>query len=168
MDTKGLLQYANQVYKATAGLMKLAPADKLNWRPSGTNNWMTLGQLLDHLAEATGLGMKGFITGEWPPMPEEETGTLPPAEKMPSVSSVAAALDRLEADRNLTAKLLTNLSEDDFRNRMVTAPWNPTPLPLWSQLLLMVEHQINHKAMLFAYLKMLGIPVHTGHLYGMA
>jgi uncharacterized damage-inducible protein DinB len=168
MDTQGLLQYANQVYKATAGLMKLAPAAKLGWRPADRNNWMTLGQLLDHLSEATGLGMKGFILGQWPAMPEGETETLPAAIKMPSVSSVAEAIRRLDADRGLAAKLLTDLSQDDFRSRMVTAPWNPTPLPLWMQLLLMVEHQINHKAMLFAYLKLLGIPVHTGHLYGMA
>jgi uncharacterized damage-inducible protein DinB len=163
MDTKGLAQYANQVYRATAGLMKLAPAEKLGWRPSATNNWMTLGQLLAHLTDATGAGMAGFITGKWP----EFGDSLPTADKMPSVSSVAEALEKLEADRLLTAKLLADVSEDDFSRKMVTAPWNPTPLPLWMQLALMVEHQINHKAMLFAYLKLLGIPVHTGHLYGM-
>lgn len=166
MDPKGLAQYANQVYRATAGLMKLVPADKLTWRPSDTNNWMTTGQLLAHLADATGAAMGGFITGKWPEMPEGEG--LPPAEKMSSVASVGEALEKLEADRRLMEKLLADLSGDDFRKRMVTAPWNPTPLPLWMQLLLMVEHQINHKAMLFAYLKLLGVAVHTGHLYGMA
>jgi uncharacterized damage-inducible protein DinB len=165
MDTKGLAQYAEQAYKATAGLMKLAPADKLNWRPAPTNNWMTLAQLLCHLADATGEGMNGFITGQWPAMPEGEM--LPTAEKMPSVSSVTAALEKLEADRRLTAKLLAELSENDFHSRIVTAPWDPRPLPLWCQLLLMVEHQINHKMMLFAYLKLLGVAVNTGHLYGM-
>jgi len=166
MDTKGLAQYAGQVYKATAGLMKLVPADKLGWRPSETNNWMTLGQLLDHLSDSTGAGMKGFIAGQWPPVPEGES--LPPATKMPSVSSMAQALEKLEADRKLTAKLLAELSEEDFSHRMVTAPWNPVAAPLWWQLLMMVEHQLNHKAMLFAYLKLLGVAVHTGYLYGMA
>jgi len=165
MDTKGLAQYADQVYKATAGLMKLVPADKLDWRPSDTNNWMTTGQLLDHLTDATGIAIKGFITGQWPQVPEG--ATMPPASKMPSVSSVAKALEKLEADQKLTAKLLAGLSEEDFCQRMITAPWNPTAMPLWWQLLLMVEHQINHKAMLFAYLKLLGVAVHTGHLYGM-
>lgn len=166
MDTKGLAQYADQVYKATAGLMKLVPEDKLDWRPSDTNNWMTIGQLLAHLPEATGFCMNGFITGQWPEIPEGEM--LLPAEKMPSVSSVGEALEKLEADRQLTAKLLADLSEDDFHNRMVTAPWNPAAMPLWSQLLHMVEHQVNHKAMLFAYLKLLGVEVNTGHLFGMA
>ncbi len=44
---------------------------------------------------------------------------------------------------------------------------NPASYPLWMQLLQMVEHQINHKAMLFAYLKLLGVEVNTMHLYGM-
>ncbi len=165
MDTKGLAMYTDHVYQATAGLMRLVPEDKLGWRPSDANNWMTTGQLLAHLTNATGVCMNGFITGQWPEMPGEEM--LPQTEKMPSVSSVAEALEKLDEDRSLTANLLAELSEDDFRGRMVPAPWNPTPLPLWAQLLQMVEHQINHKAMLFAYLKLLGIEVNTGHLYGM-
>ena len=146
--------------------MRLVPPDKLGWRPSDSNNWMTLGQLLDHLAEPTGVPMRGFITGQWPSVSEGEV--LPPAGKMPSAASVDEALKRLEADRQLTLTLLGELSQDEFRNRTVVAPWDPTPQPLWCQLLLMVEHQINHKAMLFAYLKMLGAPVNTAHLYGMA
>jgi len=166
MDAKALSQYANQVYKATAGLMKLVPQDKLNWRPAAANNWLTVGQLLAHLTDATGAGMGGFITGKWPEMPAGEG--LPPAEKMLSVASVGEAIEKLEADRQLMGTLLAGVSENDFRSRMVTAPWNPTPMPLGMQLLLMVEHQINHKMMLFAYLKLLGVAVHTGHLYGMA
>ena len=168
MNAQGLAEYADQVYKATAGLVKMVPEKKLNWRPAETNNWMTMGQLLDHLASATGRPMQGFITGQWPEMPGAEDGMLPPAEKWPSVWTVAEALRKLEADRRLTAQLLADLPDEDFRGRMVAAPWNPAPLPLCSQLLHMVEHQISHKTMLFAYLKLLGVEVTTGHLYGMA
>lgn len=166
MDPKGLAQYAEQAYKATAGLMKLIPADKINWKPSQTNNWMTVGQLICHLSDSTGSAMESFVTGQWPPMPPDMA--LPTAEQMPTVSSVAEGLKKLEDDRRIMAKVLAALPEADFRGRMVTAPWNPTPMPLWTQLLLMVEHQITHKVMLFAYLKMLGVPVNTAHMYGMA
>ncbi len=165
MNTEGLAQYADQVYKATIGLMKMVPENKLDWRPSDENNWMTVGQLLEHLTCSTGLCMKGFITGEWPEIPEGEM--LPPAEKLPASPSVADAVEKTEADRKLTAGLLAELSDDDFDNRIVTAPWDPTEQPLWNQLFMMVEHQINHKASLFAYLKLLGVEVNTGHLYGM-
>ncbi len=166
MDTKGLAMYADQAFKATIGLVKMVPEDKLDWRPDDTNNWLTVGQLLAHLPTATGFCMNMFVTGEWPEMPESEM--IPPAEKMPTVSSVSEAVEKLEADRQLAAKLLEELSEEDYSGKMVAAPWNPTPMPLWVQLLAMVEHQINHKAALFAYLKLLGVPVNTMHLYGMA
>ena len=165
MDTKGLSKYADDVFKATVGLMKMVPEDKLGWRPSEENNWMTVGQLLAHLPENTGLCMKGFIKGEWP-VPAEGEEMLPTAEKMHAVSSVAEAVEKLQADRQLTADLLAELSEEDYKEKRVKAPWNPEPTPLWTQLLFMVEHQIAHKNMLFAYLKLLGVEVNTMHLYG--
>jgi uncharacterized damage-inducible protein DinB len=165
MNTQGLAQYAGQVYKATAGLMKLVPDDRIDWKPADTNNWMTTGQLLEHLISATGVCINGFVTGEWPPMPED--GMMTSAEKTPTVTSVDDALERLETDRVLAMKLLDEMSEDDFSNKTVTAPWNSVPMPMWCQLLQMVEHQINHKAMLFAYLKLMGVEVNTAHLYGM-
>ena len=164
MDRHGLKEYANQVYKATAGLMQLVPEDKLSWKPSETNNWMTLGQLLHHLPESTGMCMKMFIEDAWPEFSEDEM--MASAEKMATAKSVQEALDQLEKDRKLMVELLDGLSDEDYTSRMVAAPWCSTPFPLWAQLLGMVEHQINHKMMLFTYLKLLDIPVHTGHLYG--
>lgn len=168
MDTQGLLDYAESVYAATLGLMRLVPEDKLTWRPAD-GNWMTCGQLLAHLPEATGLCMNGFINDAWPPPPEAAgDAMLPPAEAMPTVGSVAEAVQMLERDRDLARRLLTELSEDDFRNRIVTAPWAPDqPMPLWRALLEMVEHQSSHKVQLFFYLKLLGLPMNTFTLYGM-
>ncbi len=165
MDTNGLAQYADQIYAATIGLMKLVPSDKVDWRPADENNWMTIGQLLAHLPTATGFCMNGFINDEWPEMPEEDM--LPSAKNMPSVSSMEEAIDKMQADRKLTAELLAELPEEDFQNQMTTAPWDPRPLPLWSRLLQMVEHQVSHKTTLFTYLKLLGAEVDTRHLYGM-
>ncbi len=170
MNTKGLADYAEGVYRATMTLFDLVPEDKLDWRPSDKNNWWTTSQLLMHLTTATGVCMKGFITGEWPEMPEFEgceEGVLPPAEVFPTVASVAEAKRMLEEDRKLAATQLAELSDDDFSNKIVTAPWDPRPLPLWNQLLMSVEHQISHKTTLFGYLKLLGVDVNTGHLYGM-
>jgi uncharacterized damage-inducible protein DinB len=166
MDAKGLAQYADQVYKATIGLMKMAPPDKLNWKPKETGNWLTLGQLLQHLSDSTGAPMKMFITGEWPQMPEG-TEMIPPAEKMPTTSSVDAALKTIEADRAVMHEQLERLPDAEFRTRLTAAPWAPMQLPLWVWLLQMVEHQLNHKMMLFTYLKLLGIKVGTAELYGM-
>jgi hypothetical protein len=63
--------------------------------------------------------------------------------------------------------MLAQAGEDDLANRMVAAPWSPVPLPLGYQLNLMVSHLAQHKAQLFYYLKLQGVPVNTGHLWGM-
>ena len=165
MDTKGLAEYAEGVFAATTGLIKMIPEDKLDWKPDLENNWMTVGQLLEHLHTSTGFCMQCFIKDEWPIMSEEEM--MPSAEKLPTVSSIAEALEKMEGDRQLTAQILADLSEEDYQNRLVTAPWNPQEKPLWQQLLYMVEHQVNHKATLFAYLKHMGVKVNTLNLYGM-
>ena len=51
-------------------------------------------------------------------------------------------------------------------DRKVAAPWNPEERPIGHQFLQMAGHLANHKAQLFYYLKLLGKPVHTGHMYG--
>lgn len=163
MNTKDLAVYADGVYGSSIGLMRLVPKDKLDWRPENSKQWFTTGQLLAHLTESTGPGMEGFITGKWPGVHGQ---SMPTTDNVVSVPNVDAAVEKMEAGRRLTMSLLSNLREDDFQRRMVPAPWNPTPIPLWRQLLLMVEHQINHKAMLFAYLKLMGVKVGTPELYG--
>ena len=105
MDTNGLTEYANGIYRATAGLMKRVSADDLGWRPAEGGDWMTLGQLLLHLAQATGPFTKGFVTGEWPEGPEGEG--LASAGSMPSVGSAGEAGARLAADRVVVEKRAT-------------------------------------------------------------
>ena len=58
-------------------------------------------------------------------------------------------------------------TEDDLVSKAVTAPWNPTPRILGLRLLDMLRHLESHKAQLYTYLKLMGKPVHTGHLWGM-
>lgn len=164
MDIKGLIDYMEDVHRPSIALLKMVPKDKLDWKPIGYN-CMTLGQMICHLADGPGPGMKGFITGDWglPPSEAGEEMGLPPAEKMPSCS-VEEALEKLEESHQQAKELLTTLSEEHFRNKIVSAPWGMKG-PMWRMLLDMVEHQVNHKCQLFMYLKLLGLPVHTGTLY---
>ncbi|MEJ2543363.1 MAG: hypothetical protein P8Y99_04795, partial [Calditrichaceae bacterium] len=88
MNWKELLKSEiESTYKLTAGLINLVDEDKLDWKPSPENNWMTTGQLLNHLTDACGMPIRGLITGDWglpngvnltDLSPEE---MLPPAEK---------------------------------------------------------------------------------------
>jgi len=166
---KGEIEY---VYGVTEGLLNLVDDDKLNWKPSTGNNWMMVGQLLQHASTSCGSAFKGFVTGDWG-IPEEQMKNmspedmLPPAEKMPTVESVAAAKKLLAEDKQGALGVLAKCSEDDLANKSAPAPWDPTDLKLGHRLLQMVHHLNQHKGQLYYYLKLQGKPVDTSHLWGM-
>lgn len=159
-------------YKVTERLMDLVSDKELNWKPSTGTNWMTVGQLLMHTTSACGACSRGFATGDWgfpdgtdfSNMSPEEM--LPPAEKLPSVKSVAEAKDLLRKDKAMALEVLAVSSEKDLTDKIATAPWDKTEKALGHRVLEMVGHLNSHKTQLFFYLKLQGKPVNTGHLWG--
>ena len=160
-------------YKAADGLLSLVDDDKLNWKPATGSNWMTTGQVIKHMTDACGGACRGFVTGDWglPPgmdmsqmKPED---MLPPAEKLPTIQSVAEARKLLAQDKQVAFEMLAKAGEADLQNKVAPAPWDPSPLKLGHRLLGMVIHLNQHKGQLFYYLKLQGKPVNTGHLWGM-
>ena len=49
--TKTLEAEMENNYRAAEGLIKLVDKDKLSWKPATGANWMTTGQLLQHITE---------------------------------------------------------------------------------------------------------------------
>ena len=173
MDWKSFLEAElHYLYAVTNGLFDLVDDSELDWKPATGDNWMTVGQLLHHIATSNGPGFQGFVTGDWG-MPEgmdlaemapEEM--LPPAEKMPAVGSVAQAREMLAADQALAAEVLAAVSEEDLANRQLAAPWAPDVVfNLGRHLLHSINHSLQHKGQLFYYLKLQGKPVNTQHLW---
>ena len=158
-------------YPVTEALLDLVDEGNLDWKPATGSNWMTVGQLLHHLTDACGAAMRGFVTGDWGmpadvEIPPEDM--LPSAEKLPTMASVAECKCLLAEDKALALEMLARCSEDELATKQVTAPWNPdNPMGLGYRLLQMVGHLGSHKAQLFYYLKLQGVAVHTGHLWGM-
>jgi hypothetical protein len=166
--TKLLETEIAETYHAVDGLMQLVDDSALSWKPATGSNWMTTGQLLMHLTNACGACCRGFVTGEWPmPADAKPEDMLPAAAKMPSVKSVAEARKLLAEDKALALEMLKRASEKGLAEKLVAAPWNPTPKLLGHQCLSMVGHLTSHKSQLFYYLKLQGKPVHTGTLWGM-
>jgi len=160
-------------YASATKLMDLVDDGALDWKPATGANWMTTGQVLRHMTDACGMASKGFVTGDWG-MPEgvdvgqmPPEAMLPPAEKLPTVSSVAEAKDLLAKDKVVALEMVAQCGEEDLANKTATAPWDPTPLVLGHRILQMVEHLKQHKSQLFYYLKLQGTPVNTGNLWGM-
>ncbi len=160
-------------YTVTEGLLALVDDDTLEWKPSTGSNWMTTGQLLKHMTQCCGAPLRGFITGDWGPpegmdlcevTPEQH---LPPAEKLPTVPSVAEARQLLQEDKRVALEMLTACGEEGLAHNPAPAPWDPIAMLLGHRLLQMVDHLKQHKGQLFYYLKLQGKPVNTRNLWGM-
>ena len=154
-------------YRATEGIIDLVDEDALDWKPTTGENWMTTGQLLRHIADACGKCFQGFVTGDWGMPMDGEVEMLPPAHKMPSVTSIAEAKELLEADKQIALAMLDQCSEVDLAEQKITAPWDPREVILGEQLLHMIGHLAQHKTQLFYYMKLEGKPVYTGTLWGL-
>jgi uncharacterized damage-inducible protein DinB len=157
-------------YDAADCLMKRVEPGQMDWRPpvpegAQTTGWMTVGQLLHHMTESCGTLCRAFATNDWSFMgaPPAEGATPPP---MPSAASVEAAREALARDRELALATIRGAGDERMATEKVTAPWGIEGT-LGDQFLDMVKHLGQHKGQLFYYLKLLGQPVHTGHLWGM-
>lgn len=172
--TELLTDELEYLYRVTDALFEVAEDEALDWRPANGENWMTMGQLLMHTATSNGPGFNGFVTGDWG-MPDgmsledmEPGEMLPPADKMPTVESVAQARKLLAEDADLAFDVLQSVSEEDLADRELAAPWNPDEsFALGRHLLHSIRHTLQHKGQLFYYLKLQGKLVNTGHLWGM-
>jgi uncharacterized damage-inducible protein DinB len=171
--TKLLNSEIESAYKATEVLFDFVEDDVLDWKPETGSNWMTTGQLLYHTANACGACFRGFITGDWG-MPEgvdvnelSPEEMLPPAEKMPTVASIAEARKILAEDQRTSYAMVKEAGADELASKTITAPWDPREVILGQRLLHMIHHLNQHKAQLFYYLKLQGKPVNTGHLWAM-
>lgn len=159
-------------YAVTGRLLDRVDDSALNWKPSSGGNWMTVGQLLMHLTASCGACFKGFILGDWGlpegvdinAIPPEEM--LPPAEKLPSIASVAEARRLFDEDKRVALEILAATSEEKLAAEPAPAPWDPTPMLLGHRLLQMIDHLKQHKGQLFYYLKLQGQPVGTRDLWG--
>jgi len=153
------LQYVLDSFKPAESLLKMVPADKLDWKPGPT--FMTLGQLICHLGSGVGGDLRMLITESWP-----KPGEMDEAMKqgnMPSCS-VQEALAKLEGDKTILREVLASITEEDFKNKIVSVPWG-WKSKMERMALDFRDHFINHKMQLFTYLKLLEFPVNTNTLY---
>lgn len=151
-------QYVMDACRPAATLIKMVPADKLDWKPG--EGFMSYGQLICHLSDGVGEALRKTVSGDWPP-PEETESSL--KHEMPSCS-VDEALAKLEEEGKVLEETLAGISEDDFQNRMVSVPWG-WEAKMEKMALQFLEHFFHHKMQLFMYLKLQGFPVDTMTLY---
>jgi uncharacterized damage-inducible protein DinB len=158
--------FIEMMQKTQAPLMnmvEMVPDDKLDWAPS--EGFMTVGQVLKHLTENWCV-VKMMVTNEWFFSNMEEMAEAMKLENMPTCTK-AEALSAMEQDlNNAMDHIKYEISEEDFLNKEVSAPWGFRG-QIWKAVLIAKDHQVNHKMQLHIYMKQLGLPVNSETLYGM-
>ncbi len=160
MTKSDFYELVMQAYLPAEALIRMAPPDKLDWSPGPT--FMTLGQVICHLASGLGSDLHCLVTGDWP-QPGEMTEAMK-LENLPTCT-VDEAVASLEHDKTTLRETLDRISEEDFTHKVVSVPWG-WQARMERMLVLFREHFTNHKMQLFLYLKLLGLPVNTETLYG--
>ncbi|MFT7619117.1 MAG: hypothetical protein ACI97A_002766 [Planctomycetota bacterium] len=168
--TELLNTQAKVAYRVVDSMTEKIDESTLGWRPESGENWMTVGQLLEHIKIACGAVMLGFATQDWSAlMPDGDmtpNEAMPTAESQPTCESLAEFKTAIEKDRELAIRLIEETSEEDLSNKKTSAPWNPEERVLGAQFLECIEHLNSHKAQLFYYLKLQGVSVDTRDLWG--
>lgn len=137
-----------------AGLIRRAPADKLDWRPA--DSVMTLGQVLAHTASSF-TPVVQIALGEHVHPPEG--ATMPSATPDEALAIVAEHKAKLQ-------EALAGLSDEEWLGRHVTLPWGMAG-SLGYCGGIAIDHAAGHRYQLFLYLKLLGQQLSTAELYGM-
>ncbi|MCI0707577.1 MAG: DinB family protein [Ignavibacteriae bacterium] len=160
MTIPQFLSYVDYLVKSTDHLFQQVPPDKIDWKPTETS--FTAGQQMAHIVGAMGVYCGGFTKGEWGSATMRERFMM--NRHTPSLN-VEEACAQLKVQHAEFIRRVNELSEEDFAAGEIFAPQFNGKVPRWRAALLFIEHHINHKAELFMYLKILGVKVHTGHLY---
>jgi hypothetical protein len=150
-------EFAMEAFRPAETLIKMVPADKLDWKPGPT--FMSLGQLICHLSDGIGTELRMLIDNSWPKMED-----MDPSKHVSPSCNVEQALAKLEKDKTTLREVLAGVTEKDFAGKIVSTPWG-WESKIEKMALNFRDHFITHKMQLFTYLKLLGFPVNTQTLY---
>lgn len=159
MTIKNYLSYFDEMIRPTESLFHLVPADKIDWRP--VEGAFTAGQLMAHMAIALKVYAGGITAGAWGVQSMREIFLRNRHTPSWTVDEALAALSESYAQFRQS---VANLAQEEFDHGLIDTP-QLGRVPRWRAAMLALEHHLNHKAELFMYLKLLGVKVHTGHLY---
>lgn len=163
MTRKEYLIYVEGIFKAAKGLVQQVTEDRLDFKPQ--EGLMTVAQIVKHLSDALGGSLAMAISQSWPDIPADQM--LPPAEQMPSATSVQESLKEMDNDWQLLLSEIDKLTDEEFTTTKIHVPWIPFPVTYEAYLMQAMEHLSNHRMQLFIWLKLSGLPLNTSHLYGM-
>lgn len=130
----------DRIHKQSVKVMKVAPAEKFDWRPTETA--MTLGELVRHLPEAERFLVE-LTTGK--KLSKQDLSGLKTADEMIEV------FDRIHEECKQAVAAMTEADLDD----KVTL--GPNTMPKRVLLHGMCEHEIHHRGQLYTFVRIAGV-----------
>ena len=143
-----LLDKIGEQIERTSHLIGLGPAVRLDWRPS-PGDWTT-GELIGHLLDCTS-GFCAVLVAAEP-------------QRLAHFAKLREMPGSIEIFRSHIEQGFALLTDADLARRVPTV-FVAEGESILTLLLGNLEHLINHKHQLFAYVKQMGVPVATPDLY---
>src|SRR5262249_36487654 len=122
----------DRIHGQSVKVMKVAPAEKFEWKPVDTA--MSLGELMRHLPEAENYLVE-LLTGK--------KSSAEDLSRMKTAEEIVAAFDRIHSD---CKKAVEALNEEDLKE-MVSL--GPNTMPKKVLLHALLEHEIHHRGQLY-------------------
>jgi uncharacterized damage-inducible protein DinB len=146
------LDYWEKIRQRTLKVVAAIPADKFDW--AYQEGKFSFADIIRHLAT-----IERYMYGE--------NVQLKPSRYPGHGKELADGPENVLAFMNLlhgeSMAIFSALTESDLNRKCVTP--GGSPITVWKWLRAMVEHEVHHRAQIYVYLGMLGIP--TPPLYGL-
>ena len=154
-----IIEEFDRIIVATETLFRLVPDDKVEWMPY--EGMLTAGQQMLHIAASLKAYADACRNGEWPFQSIDEI--LKKNHETASASS-ALALRLLRRTADDFRKMVLGFTPEELEVS-VSSPQFGRAVPRRKLILFCIEHHLSHKAELFMYLRLLGVPVGSKELY---
>lgn len=151
-NTREFLDYWEKVRGRTLKVITCIPRDKFDWRYQ--EGKFSFADIMRHLAAIE----RHMYAENVQLKPSRYPGHG--KELADGPQNVLTYMERMHQE---SIEILARLSQEDLNRKCVTP--GGTPITVWKWLRAMVEHEIHHRAQIYVYLGILGIP--TPPIYGL-
>jgi uncharacterized damage-inducible protein DinB len=138
------LPYFETIRERTLRVLRVVPADKLEWRHSP--DVFSAGDLARHIAAVERWTFAENVVGR--PNRYHGCGT----DLADGLDGVIAFMERMHAE---TVEILKGLTPEDLEKKG-TSPQG-VPVTAWKLLRAMIEHEVHHRGEIYVYLALLGV-----------
>jgi uncharacterized damage-inducible protein DinB len=151
-STREFLDYWEKIRQRTRKVIACIPAERFDW--TCREGKFSFADIIRHLA-----AIERYMYAE---NAQLKPGCYPGhgRELADGPENVLAFIDRMHRE---SMEIFGRLSEEDLNRKCVTP--GGAPITVWKWLRAMVEHEVHHRAQIYVYLGILGIP--TPALYGL-